>query len=116
MSMHGEVGENVMQENNDDVAMSDIAIHEAVTNDDDVAMPNITGVNKQPLATVNDVFRNTLADDTKHEDGISQLPHDVESGFLSDKQLRKLEIIRKDVETPLYPSCQVSNWKLTSCY
>jgi len=72
--MHGEVGENVMQENNDDVAMSDIAIHEAVTNDDDVAMPNITGVNTQPLATVNDVFRNTLADDTKHEDGISQLP------------------------------------------
>ena len=70
-SMHGEVGENVMQENNDDVAMSDIAIHEAVTNDDDVAMPNITGVNTQPLATDNDVFRNTLANDIELDDGLS---------------------------------------------
>jgi hypothetical protein len=58
----GDVGENVLQENNDDVAMPDIALHEAVT---------------QPVAIVNDVFRNTLADDTEHEDGIDQLLLDV---------------------------------------
>jgi hypothetical protein len=42
--------------------MPDIALHEAVT---------------QPVAIVNDVFRNTLADDTEHEDGIDQLLLDV---------------------------------------
>ena len=62
--MDGAVGENVPQENNDDVAMPDVAVHESVTNKE-------TGVNTQPVATVNDVFRNTLADDTEHEDGIS---------------------------------------------
>ena len=63
--MHGEVGVNVPQESNDDVTMLDVALHEA---DEE------PGVNTEPMATVNDVFRNTLADDTKHEDGISQLP------------------------------------------
>jgi hypothetical protein len=37
-------GENVPQENNDDVVVPDVALHEAVT---------------QPMATVNDAFRNT---------------------------------------------------------
>jgi hypothetical protein len=32
--MHGEVGQNVLQENNDDVAMPDIALHEAITNEE----------------------------------------------------------------------------------
>ena len=53
------------------------------------------------MATVNDVFRNTLADDTEHVDGVSQLLHDVESGFLSVRQWRKLEIMREDGKTPL---------------
>jgi len=77
-SRHGEVGENVPQENNDDVAMPDVAVHESVTNKE-------TGVNTQPVATVNDVFRNILADHTEHDDGISQLLCNVESGFLSDR-------------------------------
>jgi hypothetical protein len=59
-SMDREVGVNVPQENNDAIAMPDVAHHEAVTND-------------EPMATVNDVFRNTLADDTEDNDGISQL-------------------------------------------
>ena len=77
-SMHGEVGENVLQENNDDVAMPDVAVHESVTNKE-------AGVNTQPVATVNDVFRNILADNTEHDDGISQLLHNVDSGCLSDR-------------------------------
>jgi hypothetical protein len=79
--MHGEVGVNDLQKNNDDVAMPDVALHEAVTNE-------------EPMAIVNDVFMNTLADDTEHDDGISQLIRNVESGFLSDRQLRKLEKMR----------------------
>ena len=51
------------------------------------------------MATVNDVYRNTLADDSEHDDSISQLLHNVESGLLSERQLRKLEIVRKDGET-----------------
>jgi hypothetical protein len=78
--MHGEVGVNVPQENND-VVMPDVALHETVTNE-------------EPMATVNDVFMNTLADDTEHDDAISQLVCNVESGFLSDRQLRKLEKMR----------------------
>jgi hypothetical protein len=44
----------------------------------------------------NDVFMNTLADDTEYDDEISQLVRNVESGFLSDRQLRKLEKMRQD--------------------
>jgi len=86
---------NVPQENNDDVAMPDIALHEAVTNE-------------EPMATINDVFMNTLADDTENNDGISQLVRNVESGFLSGRQLRKLEKIRYDGKTPLYKDCPVN--------
>jgi hypothetical protein len=93
--MHGEVGVNVSQEN-DHVAMPDVALHEAVTNE-------------EPMATVNDVFMNTLADDTEHDDAISsQLVCNVESGFLSDRQLRKLEKMIQDGKTPLYKDCQMS--------
>jgi hypothetical protein len=63
---------NDLQENNDDVAMPDVALHEAVTNE-------------EPMATINDVFMNTLADDTEHDDGISHLVRNVESIFLSDR-------------------------------
>lgn len=38
----------------------------------------------------NNVFRNKLADDTM-DDGLSRMLRDVESGFLSEKQLQKLE-------------------------
>jgi hypothetical protein len=60
--MHGEVGVDVPQENDDDVDMPDIAIHDA---DEE------PGVNTEPMPIVNDVFRNTLADDTEDNDGIS---------------------------------------------
>jgi hypothetical protein len=50
-SMHGEVGVNVPHENNDDVAMLDVTLHEAVTNEE-------PGVITEPVATINDVFRN----------------------------------------------------------
>ena len=52
-TMHGEVGVNVLQENDDDVDMPDIAIHDA---DEEPS------VNTEPMAIVNNVFRNTLAD------------------------------------------------------
>jgi hypothetical protein len=60
--MHGEVGVDVPQENDDDVDMPDIAIHDA---DEE------PGVNTKPMPIVNDVFRNTLADDTDDNNGIS---------------------------------------------
>ena len=68
--------------------MPDVALHEAVTNE-------------EPIATLNDVFMNTLADDIEHDDGISQLVRNVESGFLSDRQLRKQEKMKQDGKTPL---------------
>jgi hypothetical protein len=67
--------------------MPDVTLHEAVTNEE-------PGVNTKLMATINDVFRNTLPDDTEDDDGISQLLHNVESEFLSDRQLEKLEIIK----------------------
>ena len=56
--------------------MPDVAIHDA---------------DEEPMATVNNVFRNTLADDTEDNNGISQLLRNVEIGCLSERQLRKLE-------------------------
>ena len=92
-TMHGEVGVNVLQENDDDVDMPDVAIHDVDEEPD---------VNMEPIATVNNVFRNTLADDTKDNDGISKLLRNVETGCLSERQLRKLEKLRQDGKTPLY--------------
>ena len=60
------------------------------------------------MATVNNVFRNTLADDTKNNDDISQLLRNIETGCLSKRQLRKLEKIRQDGKTPLYRNCPMS--------
>ena len=45
-----------------DVAMPNVAIHDA---------DKKPGVSTEPMATVNDVVRNTLADNTKDNDGIS---------------------------------------------
>jgi hypothetical protein len=97
--MHGEVCVNVPQENNDDAAMPNVDIHDA---DEEPS------VNTEPIATVNDVLRNTLADDTKDNDGISQLLHNVETGCLSERQLRKLDKMRQDGKTPLYKNCPMS--------
>ena len=77
-TMHGEVGVNVLQENDDDVDMPDVVIHDA--NEE-------PGVNKEPMATVNNVFRNTLADDIEDNDGISQLLRNVGTRCLSERQL-----------------------------
>ena len=68
-TMHGEVGVNVPQENDDDVAMPDVAMSDVAIHDADEE----PGINTEPMATVNDVFRNTLPDDTEDNDGISQL-------------------------------------------
>ena len=73
-------------------------------------MPNIAihdgdeepSVNTEPIPTVNNVFRNTLADDTEDNDGISQLLRNVETGCFSERQLRKLEKMRQDGKTLLY--------------
>jgi hypothetical protein len=64
--------------------MPDVALHKAGTNEE-------TSVNTQPVATVNDVFWNTLADNIELEDGVSQLLRNVDNRFYSDRQLRKLE-------------------------
>ena len=69
------------------------------------------GVNTKPMATVNNMFRNTLADDTEDNDSISQLLRNVETGCLSERQLRKLEKIRQDGKTPLYKNCPMSKLK-----
>ena len=69
------------------------------------------GVNTEPMATVNNVFRNTLADDTKDNDGISQLLRNIETRCLSERQLRKLEKMRQDSKTPLYRNCPMSKLK-----
>ena len=75
-TMHGEIGVNVPQKNNDDVAMPDVAIHDADME---------PRVNTEHMATVNDVFGNTLADDTDDNDGISQLLCNVETRCLSER-------------------------------
>ena len=54
------------------------------------------------------MFRNTLADDTEDNDGISQLLRNLETGCLSERQLRKLEKMRQDGKTPLYRNCPMS--------
>ena len=81
--------------------MPDVAPHEVVTNEE-------PGINTQPVATDDDVFRNMLADDTEHENSISQLLRGIEGGFLSATHLKKLEIMRKDDKTLLYRGCLVS--------
>ena len=90
---------NVLQENDDDVDMPDVAIHDADKEPD---------VNTEPMATVNDTFRNTLADDTEDNDGISQLLRNVEAKCLSERQLKKVERMRQDGKTPLYKNCPMS--------
>jgi hypothetical protein len=75
-TMHGEVGVNVSRENDDNVDMPDVAIHNA--NEE-------AGVNMEPMPIVNNVFRNTLADNTEDNDGISRLLRNVETEFLSER-------------------------------
>ena len=80
--------------------MPDVAIHD---------VDEEPGVNTEPMATVNNVFRNTLADDTEdNNDGISQLLRNIETECLSERQLRKLEKMRQDGKTPLCRNCPMS--------
>ena len=60
------------------------------------------------MTTVNDVFRNTLADNTEDNNGIYQLIHNVETGCLSERQLKKLAKMRQDGKTPLYKNYPMS--------
>ena len=66
-TMHGEVGVNVPQENDNDVAMPNVAMPDVAIHDADEK----PSVHMESMAIVNDVFRTTLADDTKDNDGIS---------------------------------------------
>jgi hypothetical protein len=100
-TLHGEVGQNVAQENNDDVPMPSVSLNAFLPIDDYQCYT-------VPVPTNDNVFRNTLVDDTEENDGISQFLHDVHGGFLSATQLKKLEIMRKDAKTPLYPTCPIS--------
>ena len=79
--------------------MRDVAIYDA---DEE------PGVSTEPMTIVNNVFRNTLANDTEDNDGISQLLRNVETECLSERQLRKLEKMRQDGKTPLYRDCPMS--------
>ena len=79
--------------------MPDVAIHDT---DEE------PGVNMEPMATVNNVFRNTLANDTEDNNGISQLLRNVETWCLSERHLRKLEKMRQGGKTPLYRDCPMS--------
>ena len=63
---------------------------------------------QEPMAIVNNVFRNTLADNTEDNDSISQLLCNIETGCLSERQLIKLEKMRQDVKTPLYRNYPMS--------
>ena len=63
------------------------------------------GVNTQHVDATDNVFRNTLVDDTEEDNGISLLLHNVETGFLSDSLVKKLEKMREDGKTPLYKDC-----------
>ena len=54
------------------------------------------------------MWTNTLADDTVHDDGLSQMLEDADHGFLSEKQKRKLEVMKKDAKTRLDEHCQLS--------
>ena len=103
-TMHGEVGVNVPQENDDDVATPDVAMPDVAIHIADEE----PSVNTKPMATVNDVFRNILANDTEDNDGISQLLCNVETGCLSERQMRKLEKMRQDGKTPLYRNYPMS--------
>jgi len=53
-------------------------------------------------------FRNTLGDDTEEDDGIYLLLCNVETGFLSNSQLKKLEKMREDGKTRLYKDCPMT--------
>ena len=85
--------------------MPDVAIHDTDEEPD---------VNTEPMAIVNNVFRNTLADDTEDNDGISQLLRNIETGCLSERQLRKLEKMRQDGKTPMKKNCPMSKLEPTS--
>ena len=62
-TLYSEVAVNVLQENDDDMDMLDVAILDADEEPD---------VNTEPMTTVNNVFRNTLADNTEdNNNGIS---------------------------------------------
>jgi hypothetical protein len=57
--------------------------------------------------SVNETMQETLvADDVV--DALDQMIRDREPDFLDEKNLMKLEQMRKDAKTPLYPGCSVS--------
>ena len=71
------------------------------------------------MASNDDVFRNTLANDTRMMMAFLScyICDVVEGGFFSARRLTKLEILRKDRKTPLYPGCTMNKLQVyISCY
>ena len=64
------------------------------------------------MDTNDDVFRNMFANDPEHDDDISQLLRDVESGFLSARQMKKLDNEKGWQNTIVFglPSEQIGSW------
>jgi hypothetical protein len=87
---HGEEGENVAGVN-----------REGVVNEE-------TGVNRPKV--VDDVSRNTLANDTM-KDGISKMLRDAEPGFLSPRHFGKTGENEKGCKGTLYLGCKMSKLK-----
>lgn len=54
------------------------------------------------------MFKNTFVDYNMEDDDLSQMLHDVEGRFLSARWLKKLKIMRKATNTPLYPGCTMN--------
>jgi len=91
---HGEVGETMHSVHEDR--------HETV---EETTNPEI--VEETGHESVNETMQETLvADDVV--DALDQMIRDGEPDFLDEKNLKKLEQMRIDARTPLYPSCSVS--------
>ena len=91
---HGEVGETMHSVHEDR--------HETV---EETTNPEI--VEETGHESVNETMQETLvADDVV--DALDQMIRDAEPDFLDKKNLKKLEQMRIDARTPLYPSCSVS--------
>ena len=65
--------------------------------------------------SVNETMQETLvADDVV--DALDQMIRDGEPEFLDEKNLKKLEQMRIDAKTPLYPCCNVSQLEANLMY
>jgi hypothetical protein len=90
---HGEGGENEPEEVIQDTNVEENSGEAVLESLDEQAVP--------------DSMRETLASD-EGLDGIDQMLRDGEPECLDARNLKKLEQMRKDAKTPLYPGCHIS--------